>query len=949
MRPIKLIMQAFGPYTEKVEIDFTEFENDDIFLISGSTGSGKTSIFDAISFALYGTPTGNIRDATMLRNISAKNDVETFVRFIFDYQGIEYEVYRKPRYMRKKVHGDGETNDPAKAEIKSSQKDIISGVNLVDEEILSILKINQDQFSQIVMIAQNDFLKFLKSNTSERKNILRTIFRTDFYAEFEKELKVLTNIKKDELKQLEYEYMTNVKNLKLEKLDNYTHYDHQKIMQIVKENTSNSSKTQTELANSIKQISSQEKTLNNKLVLLKKNNETVRKYIEIKEVYDKLILKEPLIIKDKQLIKLLNIIKQDIISIDKQYVTSKDELDKSNKTLKDLTISINDTTEKIYSSLKVVSENEKLTADVLELEVKLSNLIKLRPTYSTVNELKDEIDSLNEKVESSNNSIIKRLYKQKLSVNEFLDDYQKDLKTFNHSNQLFNELFIQFNELQSNFLSNQAGLLASKLISDEPCPVCGSIHHPKKATLLSDNIESEYFRVKALYEKSQNDIQVQRDNLEKLKIVCDSNLKLYTENSIKAYKEVFDDIKLKELSEKVSTYDHDSSIDQLIDQKQNSEKLSSELQAKLKVLLADLVYSSLSKLNAEIDDMSTKITKLNKAIKNSLETHQELLSLKLKYETKYKSVFDLTNSQSLKVSELEAELNEIILKNFKNKDEYVACRKLLSKLDSLEEKVDSYDSELLQTKALYDEYKDLSKDYKFEDTKVIEDELLKTEISLKENTEKMSQVINDNLRINEYSSNLSKVYTNIEKVDLELKDYIILSDTASGSLSQKEKIQFETYAQMAYFERILHFANLRLKVMSNNQYELIRKQAASNMRSQGGLELDIFDYYNGLSRDVGSLSGGELFNASLALALGLSDVIQHVSGGIQIDALFIDEGFGTLSDEYLDNAIQTLVEVAGNNRMIGVISHVKELKDAISTQVQITKDKEGSKVKIVRD
>ena len=187
---------------------------------------------------------------------------------------------------------------------------------------------------------------------------------------------------------------------------------------------------------------------------------------------------------------------------------------------------------------------------------------------------------------------------------------------------------------------------------------------------------------------------------------------------------------------------------------------------------------------------------------------------------------------------------------------------------------------------------------------------------------------------------------NIESLDKSYQDYQSLSQTASGSLSGKAKIQFETYAQMAYFERILHFANQRLKVMSNHQYELIRRDKATNKQSQGGLDIDIFDHYHGTQRDVGSLSGGELFNASLALALGLSDVIQHVSGGIQIDALFIDEGFGSLSDEYLENAIQTLLEVAGADRMIGVISHVKELKDAISKQILIEKDQAGSHIHI---
>lgn len=948
MRPIKLTMSAFGPYSSETTIDFTKFDNDDIFLITGTTGSGKTSIFDAISFALYGKPSGSVRDVSMLRNISASAATETFVHFTFEYQGIEYKIERSPRYMRNKRSGEGLTESIASATLSSNISEPISGVNVVDQAILDILKINQNQFSQIVMIAQNDFMKFLVSNTSERKVILRTIFSTEFYSYFESELKSLTTIKNEELKKLIIEYNSIVKNSD-EEFNTQTYFDHTNLTTTLTNEVKLFKNVIKDNELEIKNLQAAIEKDNKLLILANKNNDVINKFKLYEAEYLKLKAKTSTIDKNRSTISQLKNIKENIQPLDLRYQESLKEIEKLEVKLNNQKLSKVQLENKLQENLKLFNEKANNLNKIKQFELKLNELKLHATSLEEITLLEANINKNENQFNSLNKYLVNELLTLRHTVEDLNDNYTKQSEILLSQNNEFNQLHHYFIELEQNYLANQAGLLASKLVKDTPCPVCGSLTHPKIASLSNADIEEEYLANKKRYEQSQNVLSTLRSELEVKKTELDRQNQTLNEYSIKAYNQ---SLSYNELSKLKSKYEKSSDlkIDDLDTVIASIKELSNSIvvdTSELNKLKATIPFNSVEDLAKEIKNIESNITKLEKHIQIVSETHQNILDEILKNDTETVSITsnlnELTESSKANLSSLELLINQ----SFPNREMYDQLLNELDKLSDYIRDTDQYDLAFSRQKALYEEYLVESKDLE-----LIETDSLKLKVEANDNDLKrlMNQQTEAQSKLSKYTNILDKIvklYATIMVVEEELKDYSSLSETAAGVLKDKEKLTFEAYAQMAYFDQILKFANLRLKVMSNNQYELVRRENITNKRSQSGLDLDIFDYYNGTRRDVASLSGGESFNASLALALGLSDVIQHVSGGVQIDALFIDEGFGTLSDEYLDNAINTLVDVAGSNRMIGVISHVKELKDAIVNQIQITKDKDGSKIEIV--
>ncbi len=383
---------------------------------------------------------------------------------------------------------------------------------------------------------------------------------------------------------------------------------------------------------------------------------------------------------------------------------------------------------------------------------------------------------------------------------------------------------------------------------------------------------------------------------------------------------------------------------------QTSKRLSreiSELKVMVTSLKTDLVFNSYKQAKDKLKELENSVIKKQALIKNINQTHNALLS-------EINSLNTLKNEHTLNNDKLELALNsslkkfsQLVLDNFKNMEDYKKTKALIPQIDEIEKIITIYNEATIRNNETMQRLKKQTADKKWTDLSLLNEKIKQSVIVIDDKNKRVSSITNRLLNNQKIMSNLTDLSQKIIVAEKQLAEIVELAETARGTLSKKSKIQFETYAQMAYFNQILHFANQRLAIMSNNQYELIRRVEPTNQRASSGLDIDVFDHHHGQSRQVASLSGGESFNAALALALGLSDVIQHVSGGIQIDALFIDEGFGSLSDNHLDAAIDTLSQIADTNRMIGVISHVKELKDRIDQQIYISKDRSGSTIKII--
>ncbi len=945
MRPTKLTLQAFGPYENKSEIDFTQFDDHDIFLITGNTGAGKTALFDAISYALYGKASGENRDVDMLRNSSAQSDTETYVSLDFEYHDLPYSIRRSPRYMRDKARGEGQTEAIATAELILPTQERISGPKQVDEKILEILQINQEQFSQIVMIAQNDFLKFLSSNTSDRKEILRTIFVTSFYETFENELKLMLSIEKDLYQKEVTMYANRVSNFKgfEEEFYKLDHFNHELIVKTVEEKKTSDEKDVEQNNKVLETITKDLVLLTKELTLAQSNNKILNQYKEYELEYTEL-LKQKEVIKEKEnLLKNIDHVIKDFITVDRDLEKSKTLL-KEYESLELIKTKQGNAYEQEYKILENKIKEIKDTDDVQEKRLKRINTLEnLRPEYIESDQLKENIDKIKKMIIKYENDFTHTLYQVLLKNSKQNEVYNKNLKNYEEEKLKNETLRHKYDQIETQFLSNQAGIMASTLKQDDPCPVCGSVDHPNPAIQMSDDIEKDYFEIKEQYQKMTSLLEKQRKHLEEERLVMnksESNYEYYSQR-------IFD--KVLTLAD-FNAGSHGDIIKDFDDASLQYKELQNQLNKDISLLTkyeARKEFESLKLLEEEIKTQRDLYTKREQDVKETEDKFNDLKDLMTKTKTELLNLKNQIKSELNLSKQLSDTFNRLIKDTFNSKEAYVEVKNKVDQREVIDKDIKDYYKSFNAVESLYVDYKKQASSLKDVDTKSLEIKVSELEEVQKNTRETLSNIQNLMKHNLEVLVQLDASLKSIKERENRYSDVLILSNTASGSISGKAKVQFETYAQMAYFDKVIYYANQRLDVMSNHQYELIRREDATNLRSQGGLDLDIIDHHYATVRDVKTLSGGESFNTSLALALGLSDAIQHSHGGIKIDALFIDEGFGTLSDDYLDHAIQTLVDVAGGQRLIGVISHVKELKDAIAQQIQVSKDQEGSHIKLV--
>lgn len=961
MRPNKLIISAFGPYPNKTVIDFSLLD-DGLFLISGDTGSGKTTIFDAISFALYGQPSGVMRTSSMLRCNFAKENVATYVELYFKYQGLAYYIKRTPAYSRPKISGQGFTQQNHEAQLLLPSGQIISGVNQVDEKIKELLKINVDQFSQIVMIAQNDFLKLLKSDTKDRKEILRMIFSTDFFLNFEISLQKQTNLLKNDYESLLSQYNFNAKNIKTKNIDDYKdlenmYFSHEKIILDLNEMISLDQKDLEKISLSIIKKNKKLDQLKNQVTLKNTINKNFNDLEAVEKTLKALNDQANLIKSKKANFNLGQIILNSILTVDNDYLRLKTAFKQLDDNLK-LTHNQIETTEKqLALSFKEIKKIDNINQEINHLNEKTTTIKNQISNYAKLSKKTKAKNQVKLQMIENQSLIIRDLYKSQSEFDQILTRHQVENEKFLKIKDDFTKFRKIYEESEALYLENQAAVLAENLKDQKPCPVCGSLDHPKPAFKsrqhLSEkdflDLREKYLFKETIFEKMRSEILKSQEKLNQNKEQLDQKkLAYYAERVSKDFlAKQIKKIKVKAEKDQQAIVSNKDFKDLVKADKQLSEQLLS-LETVIDNLLSNLAYDSLELAQNNLKELADQTLEKQKIIKNINDTHNHLISKVASLKS-----MQVERQNNLKViskdlEKTKAQFLTLIKKHFKNLDHYYEIKNILPKLDQINEEINSYDQKLSYNQAL-------SKRLKLELLGQEKSDLTALNIKINDLSKDVSDK-NQTQRIieNRYQNNqnilneLKSLSKKIKKLEKDYGDISELSKTASGQLSQKARIQFETYAQMAYFNEILKFANQRLAVMTNNQYELVRRKEALSMRSQSGLDIDVFDHHYGKLRPVASLSGGESFKAALSLALGLSDVIQQVSGGIQIEALFIDEGFGSLSDDHLEAAIDTLASIADNNRMIGVISHVQELKDRIDQQIFIKKDLDGSQVKIIK-
>lgn len=895
MKPINLEISAFGPYKDKVEFDFSKLGGNGIFLITGDTGAGKTTIFDAIVYALFGEVSGSNRQVSSIRSDFADNNTETYVMYEFTHKGITYKIKRVPEYKRLKKSGEGTTKNVADASIEWNDN-VVSGISNVNEKVEEILGINAKQFKQISLLAQGEFLKILFAESKDRTEIFRKIFDTNIYNNITNLLRFRLKENSDKLSELKTSFTTNAGNivwnetpdiiLKLRSKE-LNQIEVKEILELLEKEIETNREDASKIDKEVTECENKIKKEETRVAKLEEENTKIDKYQQLLEIEKELDGKkdyyknQEITVEQNQ--KILAIVlpkEQNVKKLNAEVLKYQKDLEKTKKEAEEL-------------------KNEE--AKTKEKEIKLKELKVILENYK---KLKDEFE------------IIKQEVKKIEDIQKVNKEKEIAVVKYNKSNLEYQEVSKKYLEEEDKFFKEQAGILAEKLEENKPCPVCGSLEHPhiaqKSETVLSKE-ELEELKAKIEAKSKENDKNKQK--------ITEINATLETLiNEIKK-EEDFDIAKYSE--EVKAKYEKQEDLIEVENEKAGTI---------YKALTGEFLYIdrfSYDEYKAQFENQiklqNEKITKCNTLIdeyeKTLKEKNAELEKCKLEYKEAYNSLG----------FETEAEYKEKVL------DE-ATCKEI-------SKEIQEYNKNVIENKTKISELAEVVKDKKKVDLEQDKQQLEEMVKELK--TKKQIQIKEkSNLQNNKKIASLLK--ENAEKLMIQIEKYLNYDElykTASGTLTGKRRIEFEQYVQATYFDMIIIEANKRLAIMSDNRYLLIRKESSEKIKDKIGLDLDVIDNYNGKKRDVKSLSGGESFKAALALALGVSDVIQSYSGGVVVDTLFIDEGFGSLDMESREQAINTLNLLSDNNKLIGIISHVTELKERIDKKIIIEKSAEGSKVR----
>ena len=913
MRPIKLTVSAFGPYAGKTEFDFDKLGTGGLYLITGDTGAGKTTIFDAITYALYGDPSGNNREVSMFRSKYADIKTPTFVRLLFNYKGKEYIIERNPEYERAAQRGNGLTKQTAGVELTLPDGKPLTKTKEVENAINNIIGINREQFCQIAMIAQGDFLKLLISPTKERIEIFRHIFKTKLYSDLQDRLKSELSVLNNDcskIKQSISQYIGGINcadssllSIDVTKAKNGDLPTDECILLIEKliaEDTLAEEKTDNAIAEIEKQLDVLKINIEHGKTYLRAKQDFDQNEINISKLTEEMLSLTKALEEEQKKISLQNDLAKASAAIEAQLLEY-DELSQKESAFKN-------------NALNIEKNNAALTKNNKEIEVLKAQIESLTEESKTLQKSGEQkILFANQKaLHKESLSKLDTLLKSMENLKKIDAQYKNAAKRYEAKKAAANEIKISYDLKYDLYLDAQAGILAETLVDNMPCPVCGSTSHPQKAIKPADVPQKDELDIlKAKLAKADDEkIEANKESA-KLKGMREEK----KDSTVSSIKELLGDIDMNNATDitKAKIKELESNI-AVLDQKIQAEEKN--------IARKEYIENELPKSRTKLEDLQNSITSIS----------NEISALSSKNDSLNAGIIDLKSKLRFS-SRLEAN-NEIQKNN-------AMISKIKRDIELASEREKECSVNLASAKTRREEL-----------FKQIEG---KQEIDLEAENNNLSELERNKIQLDKKKQNIhSRIVNNksncdnikqksSELIDIEKKYTWVkaLSDTANGTITGKDKIMLETYIQMHYFDRIIARANTRLMIMTGGQYDLIRREESLSKVGQSGLDLDVIDHYNGTTRSVKSLSGGESFKASLALALGLSDEIQSSAGGIQLDTMFIDEGFGSLDEDSLSQAMNALASLASSNKLIGIISHVGELKQKIDKQIIVTKDKTG--------
>lgn len=898
MRPLHLTISAFGPYAGEVQLPLEQLGASGLYLICGDTGAGKTTIFDAISFALFGAASGDNREAIWLRSKYAEPTQPTFVRLRFLYRGEEYELQRNPDYQRPARRGGGQTTERANAELLFPDGRLISGSRQVDAAVRELLGLDREQFARIAMIAQGDFMKLLLADTTKRSEIFRELFNTGLYEQLQTRLKTAAA-------QAEQQY-------------NQIRQAARHTVELIQPN----SLPVSELCQSWLQGQDELAAMSLPTALQAQNAADEQQsgvlQTQLKEIEQ----------------QLANV--NQLLGIAEQTERNRQELNRRRQQLTQVQQQLKQAEEQWHAEQNREPERQAAAARIQKLQEQL-------PLYEQYAQTLREQQAAEQ--QAAQKSVLSRQAENQAKqeqINKLLTQIQlvQDLagevnglrEDYRRSKAVYDKLKLDTETQEQAFFAAQAGWLAQKLQPQTPCPVCGSREHPTPAALPEQAPSQEQLKqcqmrrntaaeeLAAICTKGDERKKLWEREQENWRLLWQEQLNADFSLKISANPDINSQIKAETAPEEIKPL-LSAQQQQLIKQAQNLQQQATDLNLKsgsaAKVNLTVLAAETAA-LQAQAANLREQAEKQRQALPfpSQSELNTELQRLNQQKEALQQSWTQAQNqlnhwreqqaAEQSAIAALSQTLAEIEAKNAANNtDNPLSAEQLRTAAAELNSQ-----RELVSTQAA---------------------------------------ALAGRLTLNQKAAQtLQQQQQERRQAAQRLSWLKALSDTANGQLPGKERLYFESYIQRVYFDEVIALANLRFENMSGGQYELKRAEGGSDRRSRTGLELDVIDHYNGTERSVKTLSGGESFKAALALALGLADVIQANAGGIELDSMFVDEGFGSLDDKSLQQAVRTLAELSEGKRLVGIISHVGELKERIEKQIVVSKDKiAGSRAEII--
>lgn len=1020
MRPITLKMTAFGPYKGTETIDFRELKDHLLFVISGATGSGKTTIFDGICFALYGQASGEDRsEVRALRSHFADDDVQTAVELTFAIKDRTYRIWRQIPYTKKGNKSETLARVTfyelrEEGEVPIVDRQIVTEIN---EKVESLIGFTQEQFSQIVMLPQGEFRKFLTSDTENKELIMRKIFKTDQYRTLVMRLKQQRDEAKTKLdseKQQEQSIIQQISKSLPERASEIFHVianEHYNTAQVIE-------------GLEIEEAFYQQKIIDDRAIYeesYKKHGEMMEQYHVsriINERFSELAQKQKdyaqlteqipyLEQQSKQLARAENAvtieeIEYHLVELEKEYVAKEQAVSKANQHLHTVTEQL----EKVRVQYQVAEEKQPRLEQVKEqlirlqdalpkvkdLSAKKLDLKRLEVTVAA-NEKKRE-DLTKQAREESNRltALMKEVEEKEQAIatldeqvdlltaigekSKAIDDYmalQKQVAAFKEKQQEQEQLYktaqAAYEQLANDWLQGEAAQLAAQLHDGEACPVCGSEAHPKKAHESGESIskeqleekkshltvvESNYRMAVAHFESASTQLGDKAPILKDHDVLLDEierEKAEITQEKARVQQEVttLRSIRAELVQLKKTVTSQTKKAQEVGEEKQAAEKMVFETNASIQTIKA-LIAQITETVPEDLMELSTLEQKISELLQERNTIEHAWKSIQKQFEDSREQLTTATSNQthakaSLKDVTTKKEQATLRFKDalaksmFETKEAYEEA-----KMDELERKELRMKIEAFKNNyyAIRKEVKALTEQLEGKtqvDLQQIEQSLMALKSAYETAFQALNRSENDYKTANHLKKQLLQLVEKVKELEERFGKIEDLYDMIRGQ--NHLKISFERYIQIEYLEQMIQSANERLRQISNGQFELMRTDRQEGRGRQSGLGLDVYDAYTGQTRDVKTLSGGEKFNASLCLALGMADIIQSFQGAVSIDTMFIDEGFGTLDEESLAKAIDTLIDLQRAGRMIGVISHVEELKAALPAILEVKKAKEG--------